>query len=303
MSTMIIPAGLTRAKWERYVHRGRRAVGRISMGQFEVGDLVVEMLDEGGAEASLSELVNAFAHAIGLESETVRSYYTTARAWPPEKRRADVSFTVHKILASHPRRFRLIKRDPADPATKERGWNADQARRATSQMPEYPATGDERVERAQHLLRDDDEAASAVSRLIKRPEVAKRVVSDQRSRHELRKAQYEHWRQVESGEAEPLIEDEEDLVEQAAAVAATSPKDEEPEILILLGAFASFFVTLQRTIPRIHTQDYSKETRDAVLESVEKGRAVMDWCESAIRTGKTDMDKALMRLLDSEEDR
>ncbi|MFF1407705.1 DUF6192 family protein [Streptomyces sp. NPDC058294] len=54
-------------------------------------------------------------------------------------------------------------------------------------------------------------------------------------------------------------------------------------------------------MPEVHAQDYNEDTKAAVLDNVTKARMLLDWCESAITTGRTDMDKALAKLLKEEE--
>ncbi|WP_327075643.1 DUF6192 family protein (plasmid) [Kitasatospora purpeofusca] len=305
MTTPTIPAGYTKTEWDRYVRQGRKLVKQISGIQFALGDIVVDMLDgRDRGHGEVGEVIELFAHQIGVKADTLHTYYLVAQRWPQDKRRDDVPYTVHKELAYSPRRFAQIRRNPRDPFTGEERWTVNEAARAAAHVPQTPTNREERLDKARRLLSSDEDAAEAVSELISRPDVRARVVSDQRNRHMLRQAQFEHWRQVDQG-----IEEAEDLVPADDTVETTSAPEPTPglgyqqaplEILQLIGTFASFFVSLQRIIPAVHSQDYTEDTKEAVLDNVTKARSFLDWCESAITTGSTDMDKALARLLEDE---
>ncbi|MDQ0305831.1 hypothetical protein J2S46_000387 [Kitasatospora herbaricolor] len=306
MTTPIIPPGYAKAEWDRYVRLGRKLVKQISGIQFALGDIVIDMLDgRDRGHGEVGEVIELFAHQIGVNADTLHTYYLVAQKWPQEKRRDDVPYTVHKELAYSPRRFAQIQRNPRDPFTGEERWTVNEAQRAAAHVPQTPTNREERLDKARRLLSSDEDAAEAVSELISRPDVRARVVSDQRNRHMLRQAQFEHWRQVDRGveEAEDLLPAD-DTQETASAPEPTAPAlgyQQAPlEILQLIGTFASFFVSLQRIIPAVHSQDYTEDTKEAVLDNVTKARSFLDWCESAITTGRTDMDQALARLLEDE---
>ncbi|MDX3783490.1 DUF6192 family protein [Streptomyces europaeiscabiei] len=56
-----------------------------------------------------------FAEDVGLAYTTVRSYRWVSSRWAKERRRADVSHTIHKILASIPdeqERFEAVTTPP-----------------------------------------------------------------------------------------------------------------------------------------------------------------------------------------------
>ncbi|MFI1825417.1 DUF6192 family protein [Streptomyces sp. NPDC020412] len=300
--TTAIPSTFSKKEWDRYVRLGRKLVKKMSGLQFDLGDLMIEMLHERPhGHGEVTEIIESFAHAIGLAPGTLRKYYEVARQWPKAKRRADVSFSVHAELAYTRSRYAKIRKDPLDPFTHERHWTVNEAIRAADRMPHTPTNKEERLAKTRSLLRSDEDAADAVREMLGRPDVRSRVASDHRTRNLMRQAQYEHWDQVE----EAVDADEElalEVEEEPEDLSPVVSYDEGPlEILRLLGNFAAFFVSLQKTIPEIHAQDYSEETKEAVLENITKARSFLDWCESAITTGKTDMDKALARLLEDEE--
>ncbi|MFE4535660.1 DUF6192 family protein [Streptomyces scopuliridis] len=306
MTTSTIPASFGKQEWDRFVRRGRTLVKKMSAIQFDLGDLMIEMLQgrrRGNGE--VGEVIELFAHEIGLAPATLRTYYDVARQWPKDKRRSDVCFTVHAALAYTRSRYVKIRKDPVDPFTGERHWTVNEALRAADhdRKPHTPTNAEERLAKTRELLRSESDAAEAVREILARPDVRSRAASDQRTRHLMRQAQYEHWQQVDEAaeidqELAESIEGEEELEEEAPKVSY----DEGPiEILRLLGSFAAFFVSLQKTIPQIHSQDYTEEAKEAVLDNIAKARSFLDWCESAVTTGKTDMDKALARLLEDEE--
>lgn len=304
MTTETVPAGFSKVEWDKLVRRGRKLIKQKSGIQWALGDLVIDAVqgrDRGHGE--VAEVIESLAHQIGANPGSLRTYYHTASQWPPAKRREDVCFTVHSVLSGVRSRFILIRKDPLDPFTGEHRWTVNEAQRTANRSFDSPTNREERLDHTRRLLHDDADAAAAVAEMLGRPAVRSRLVADQHTRHLLREAQYEHWRDVESE-----IEDEAELasvpeeeIEQSAEPDAPLGVDysEAPlEILRLIGAFASFFVALQHTIPEVHSQDYTQETKAAVLDNISKARMLLDWCETAITTGKTDMDKALARMLE-----
>lgn len=303
MTVTTIPAGYSESEWNKYVRKGRALVKRQSGIQFELGDIVIDMIHDMRGHGEVAEVIELYANQIGVNPNTLRNYYYIASQWPEDKRRPDVSFSVHAALAATRSRYIKIRKDPLDPFTRERRWTYNAALQAADNTkPRTPTNREERLERARTLLGGDEDAAEAVGQMIEhRPELRQRLVADPHTRHLLRKAQYEHWRQVdeETAAEEELIAEEE--VEEEETPAKVSYQDAPLEILQLLGSFASFFVSLQRLIPQIHAQDYTADTKEAVQDNLTKARSFLDWCESAITTGKTDMDKSLARLLEDEE--
>ncbi|WP_329375267.1 DUF6192 family protein [Streptomyces sp. NBC_01483] len=110
MSAMI--GSVTRDRYDELVKLGRDWVATMSSAQWRLGDAAVEiepMRSYGGANPSGkddlftdSEAIRMFAEDVGLAYTTVRSYRWVSSRWPKECRRADVSHTIHKVLASVP---------------------------------------------------------------------------------------------------------------------------------------------------------------------------------------------------------
>ncbi|WP_411144904.1 DUF6192 family protein [Streptomyces sp. x-80] len=308
MATLTLPPGYTKAEWEPIVRKGRKLIKQKSSIQFALGDLVIDSLvGHSRGHGEVAQVIELLAHQIGINAATLRNHYAVASQWPKEKRRADVCYSVHRELSYVRSRYILIRKDPYDPISKENRWTENEAQKVANHAFDTPSNKDERLARTRRLLHSDEDAAEVVKEMITRPEVRGRVVADRRSRNLLREAQYEHWQQVDHEiEAEAELAPTEDAgeVEEVAeetAAPAVDYKEAPLEILRLIGSFASFFVSLQRIIPEIHAQDYNEETKAAVLDNVLKARMLLDWCESAIRTGRTDMDKALASLLEDEE--
>ncbi|MEU6540141.1 DUF6192 family protein [Streptomyces sp. NPDC047000] len=102
----------------------------MSSAQWRLGDAAVEiepMRSYGGANPfgkddlfTVGEAVRMFAEDVGLAYTAIRSCRWVSSRWPKERRRADVSHTIHKILAGIPdeqERFEAVTNPPpAQPA-------------------------------------------------------------------------------------------------------------------------------------------------------------------------------------------
>ncbi|MFF3330503.1 DUF6192 family protein [Streptomyces sp. NPDC002888] len=111
----------------------------------------------------------------------VRSYRFAAHRWPAGQRRQGVSHKVHYILASIPEdaeRFKTIDAPPLDERARVRRWTTGLAKKRVGQRPDRPETPAQKVA-AIHRLADDDEVAARVATdVLRRPEVAAKVVAD-----------------------------------------------------------------------------------------------------------------------------
>jgi hypothetical protein len=103
---------VTRQRYDELVELGRGWVAEMSAVQWRLGDAAGEiepMRAHGGTNPpgseelfTVSEALRMFAEDVGLAYTTVGDYRWVASRWPKEHRRADVSHTIHKILASIP---------------------------------------------------------------------------------------------------------------------------------------------------------------------------------------------------------
>lgn len=72
------------------------------------------------------------------------------------------------------------------------------------------------------------------------------------------------------------------------------------EFLDLVTACHAFVAASGRTVPGLRDRQLSDDERVIVHENVARVRAVLDWIEQAVDTGKVDMDDVLARLLKGE---
>lgn len=307
MVTLTVPDGYANKEWTRFVRRGQKLMKQKSGVHWALGDLVIDALhDHGRGHGEVDQVIKILAHQIGANPESLRGYYQTAQQWPKAKRREEVSFSVHRELAYVQNRYRLIRKDPFDPFTEEYRWTVNEAQKVAHHAVGTPTNQAERLAHTRRLMREDDDAAKAVTEMLGRPDVRSRLASDEQARSLMREAQYEHWSAVEkAAEADAELASADDAdegeFEDETAPLGVRYTEAPMEILRLIGAFASFSVSLQRIIPEVHSQDYTEDTKQAVLDNVQKARMLLDWCETAITTGRTDPDKALARLMEDEE--
>lgn len=109
----------------------------------------------------------------------------TANRWPTGKRREDVSFTVHRILATiaeDAERWAAMEDAPFNQRTAWRQWTPDAAKRLVGQRVDRPVTVEEKVAAVTDLTRDEEVAALVATDLLRRPAVAEQVAPDQKLR-------------------------------------------------------------------------------------------------------------------------
>ncbi|MCX5406575.1 DUF6192 family protein [Streptomyces sp. NBC_00335] len=306
MPTLEIPDGFAREQWTAYVHRARRAVRSKSASNFEIGDILNEMLEgRPRGDGEITRIRSLFSRQIRVKETTLAKYLYVTRAWPPDTRRDDVPWTVHEILAGQSNRFQLIREEPSDDLDPHhRGaWHYDAAKRARHSLPHVPATPTERIDTAKRLLRDTKEAAEAVTQLADRTEVLKAAVEDPAFRRAVRDAHRDRARRMEReaeaqwgvpGPVRPSPEPEPALSETGPTV---SYRETASSVLRILGQCTSFCVSMQNAVVLAQEELLTTEEEEAVLDSIKKVRAVCDWCEHVVTTGQTDMDDELARLL------
>lgn len=143
---------VTREHYDELVQLGRDWVATMSGVQWRIGDAALEiepMRSYGGAHPSgkddlftFSEAIRLFAEDIGLSCSTVRDYRWVASRWPKERRRTDVSHTIHKILASildPEERFEAVNNPPPNLRSRWPRWTHDSAKRVVGWKPCQPA--------------------------------------------------------------------------------------------------------------------------------------------------------------------
>ncbi|MHA4819199.1 DUF6192 family protein [Streptomyces aculeolatus] len=299
-----VPAGYERAQWESYVKQGRKLIKRISDAKFDLGDTVKEMLaDRHGT--TVESVLAAYARQIRANPKTLKDYRYVAVAWPQAMRQQDVPWSVHRVLAPHPRRFELLRGPAKTPDTgEETEWTYDLALREMDRLPAHPVTSEEKSEHVRHLLRDTTEAADAVNHLLERPDVARAVMGNPVARRSLRAADEERHQKI-AQEAETAKE------MAAAEAAAGTPMDDRPEaavdyrqapsvVLHVMGLCTGFTHSLRAAIPELQQLAVSDEAQQAVLEVLDSVREAVDWGRDAVRAEGSAMDDALARMLGSD---
>ncbi|MEY6564216.1 DUF6192 family protein [Streptomyces sp. PGLac3x] len=310
----------------------RKLVETSSRIQFTIGDyaLEVEPMREHGGSASADELFTVkdslfrLSEDIGLSYSTVKTARWTASRWPEDRRVSRVSFTVHNILAGivdDEERWATILTPPEGKSR----WTPDEAKRHTGRQVVKPVTPQEKITAIHTLARDEDVAAAvttdflkrptvaakvpeqekvrvveeftrdesvattAATNLLRRPDVAFRAMSDDTARHQVNHAQVERGRQAR-----------EHFEETSPVAPAIRNIDRSVEFLDLVTACHSFVAAAGRVVPGLRDRQLGDDERTIVHENVARVRATLDWIETAVDTGKVDVDGELAKLLQGE---
>ncbi|MFD4177203.1 DUF6192 family protein [Streptomyces anulatus] len=336
MSEQIENVGaVSQSRYEQIVAELREVVEQQTQGSFTIGDRALEiepMRERGGGQQvapgqelfTVSETLHRLAEDIGLAYRTVEKARWTASRWPKDKRQKGVSFRVHRVLAQIPdeaERFATITKPPAGKTR----WTGDEANRRVGRQVERPASPQEKITAIHHLARDEDVAAvvttdflkrpqvaakvsseekvrvveeftrdegvatAAATSLLRRPDVAFKAMSDDTARFQVNSAQAERSRQAL------------DHFERMNPVApAVRNIDRTVEFLDLVTAFHAFVAAAGRTVPGLRDRQLSEDERTIVHQNVAKVKATLDWIETAVDTGKVDMDDELAAILRGE---
>ncbi|KOT91828.1 hypothetical protein ADK86_21595 [Streptomyces sp. NRRL F-5755] len=181
---------VSRERYEQTIAADRKAVASMGGGAFSIGDHALEiepMRPHGGSvaldqdEISVRESLRIHANDIGLTLSTIRTYRYTAFRFPPEHRRAGVSFKVHAILAviaDDAERYAAIADPPWDESAGCCRWTTDSAKKRVGRRPEKPETVGQKVDAIHDLAVDDEVAAKVASDVLRRPAVAAKVMAD-----------------------------------------------------------------------------------------------------------------------------
>lgn len=148
----------------------------------------------------------------------------------------------------------------------------------------------EKVRVVEELTRDEQVAHQAATGLLRRPNVAFKAMADPTARHQVNHAQAEQGRQAR----------EEFERSDHPAAPVVKRLDESIEFLDLLTACHAFVAAAGRIVPGLRDRQLGGDERDVLSQNVARVRATCDWVETAVDTGKVDMDEALARLLRGE---
>ncbi|WP_030683560.1 DUF6192 family protein [Streptomyces cellulosae] len=288
---------VTRERYYELVKLGRDWVAAMSSVQWRLGDAAVEiepMRSYGGANPSgkddlftVSEALRMFAEDVGLAYTTVRSYRWVSSRWPTERRRVDVSHTIHKILASIPdeqERFEAVTNPPPSPRGGQPRWTHDSAKRVVGWKVDSPESVQEKVEAIHDLATDDAVAAVVTTDFLRRPAVADKAMADDTARHAVNEAQFDRFRQQAQ------------FVHQEAAP-QLQRMEHSAQFMDLVAACAQFVTTAGRIVPNLRGEHYADAERDTIGQGLSRVRAAADWIENAVTRGEVDLDEQLMRLL------
>ncbi|PWK71290.1 hypothetical protein BCL76_104396 [Streptomyces sp. CG 926] len=150
-------------------------------------------------------------------------------------------------------------------------------------------TAADRVRVVEELTRDEGVAAEVTTGLLRRPDVAFRAMSDDTARHQVNHAQVERGRQAR------------EHFEQTSPVApAIRQIDRSVEFLDLVTACHAFVAAAGRVVPGMRDRQLGDDEQTVIRENCARVRATLDWIETAVDTGKVDVDGELARLLQGE---
>lgn len=295
-------------RFDDLVDRSVQLVRVMTGCQFALGDIALEIaplrthggnmaLGEG-EELGVADSLRLFAEEIGLSFHTVRTYRWVAARWPKDQRQEGASFEVHRILVSAPDAYELIQHPPASERTGRCEWSGDAAKRAAGWSTATPVTVEEKVEAIRDLAQDERVAAQAACDLLHRPEVAFRAMRDRQAREQVNQAQFDQADLADEGDEEEWWEEndaEEDGVVDPVAIVRGFRR--AMEFTDLIGVCQSFVAGASRLVPKLRGREFPESQLALVTRQVEKIRATADWIETAVATGRVDLDEALAALL------
>ncbi|MFH9426628.1 DUF6192 family protein [Streptomyces sp. NPDC017529] len=287
---------MSQERYDELVKLGRDWVATMSAVQWQIGDAGLEiepMRSYGGANPSgteglftVSEAIRMFAEDIGLAYTTVRDYRWVASRWPRRHRRADVSHTIHKILANIPdeaERFEAVTNPPPSPRDGTARWTHDSAKRIVGWKLDNPESVQEKVEAIHDLASDDAVAAVVTTDFLRRPEVASKAMADDTARHMVNEAQFDRFRQ--------------DVQFTQSSAPQLQRLEHGAQFMDLVAACAQFVATAGRIVPNLEGEDYDYGERETIAKGLERVRAAADWIENAVTRGEVDLDEQLAKLL------
>ncbi|MFM9499490.1 DUF6192 family protein [Streptomyces galilaeus] len=145
---------------------------------------------------------------------------------------------------------------------------------------------EDKVRVVEELTRDESVATEVTTGLLRRPDVAFKAMSDDRARHEVNHAQVERGRQAR------------EHFERTNPIApAVRHIERTMEFMDLVTACHSFVAAAGRAVPGLRDRHLGEDEKTIVHENVARVRATLDWIETAVDTGKVDVDGELARLL------
>ncbi|MFD8381700.1 DUF6192 family protein [Streptomyces sp. NPDC059679] len=326
---------VTRERYEQIVAEARELVAQIARAQFALGDKALEiepMRPVGGSMPNgtddlftVEESLALFAEDIGVAPSTVKDWRWTASRWPADKRKDDVAFGVHRILASisdDAERWAAIDDPPFNQRTGQRRWTHDSAKRLVGQRVDRPVTVEEKVQAVTDLTRDEEVATRVTSDLLRRPMVSEQVSPQDKLRfvgeltrdeNVARQATADLLRRPTVARGAMRDDTTRMLVNRAQFDNSEQTRDRirertpavrkiehTIEYVDLVGSCHSFVATLGRLVPRLRGQEFTEDERETVRRGISKVRAAADWLEGAMDHGEFTLDEQLAQLLKGE---
>ncbi|SEG95104.1 hypothetical protein SAMN04489712_1662, partial [Thermomonospora echinospora] len=261
---------VTERRFDTLVDRAHDMVQTMTSHQFAIGDMALEIepirRPRSGRDEGIHASLRLFADEIGETFDTVLTWRWVADAWPADQRRADVSYSVHRVMASHPDRFKLIRKPPLDRRGR-RHWTTEAAAKAVAKA-EGRAEGhvrtvsaDTKVRRIRELASDDTVRSAVAAEFLSRPDVAGRVMADPHTRRQLYRAQRDHDQQVQdtARERTPAIKHVERSI----------------HFLDLLRTGHAFVSGIKRLMPRIQADPLTRQDRDVIHHLLDQAQAAI----------------------------
>lgn len=141
----------------------------------------------------------------------------------------------------------------------------------------------------EEFTRDEQVATTTARNLLRRPDVAFKTMSDDHVRFQVNHAQNERSRQARQH------------FEGTSPVApAVRNIDRTVEFLDPVTACHAFVAAAGRTVPSLRDRTLSEDEGTVVHQNIAKVRTTLDWIETAVDTGKVDMDEELAAILRGE---
>jgi hypothetical protein len=327
--TSPFPKKFSDRQWSRYVRQGRDLIEQQTQLQFALGDMALKMIpiDSHGGNRGVFTVMDKFADQIGTNVHTLLEYRHVAHAWPAGERVPGVAWSVHRAFDAMDERVEIIHNPPRG----AQRWTEDAALSWAGRLPNRPLTREEKLDRVRTLMRADEHATEAVEELIRRPDVAERVMANPSNQRILYRAHHEQRQQAaaarfaaahETATDEPETylppaggqrpapgpdepgpaSDREDMRRMERREAAVDYQRASREVLELIGSGTTFLVDLQRMIPGLHVAEFTEREVRAVLDNHRRIRAALDWCDSALSTGDKTMDEELAHILSEGDD-
>ncbi|MFD9292566.1 DUF6192 family protein [Streptomyces sp. NPDC060030] len=183
------PQNFSDRQWSRFVRLGRDLVQEESRIQFELGDISLKMIPtvEDHKDHGVFIVMDKYADQIGINVHTLINYRYVSHAWPAKHRAPGVSHSIHMALAALEDRFEIIQHPPEGMDR----WTEDTALRRAGRLPQRALTKEEKLERIRTLARESEHATGAVEEIIRRPDVAHKIMSDPANARILYRAHHE----------------------------------------------------------------------------------------------------------------